>query len=48
MNNQAFIDGCNINLVRFRVYLKEKYDVDKAYYFLGAVSDENTDLYNSL
>jgi uncharacterized LabA/DUF88 family protein len=59
MSNQAFIDGQNlymntksygwkINLVRFRVYLKEKYDVDKAYYFLGAVSDENSGLYYSI
>ena len=56
MSNQAFIDGQNlymntksygwkVDLARFRIYLREKYSVDKAYYFLGAVSDENEKLY---
>lgn len=55
-NNCAFIDGQNlhlgttgdgwkIDLLRFRVYLKQKYHVSIAYYFLGCVSDENTELY---
>ena len=55
--NVAFIDGQNlhlgtktdgwiIDLVRFRVYLAEKYHVKMAYYFLGCVSGENTELYN--
>ena len=59
MNNQAFIDGQNlylnvknsgwaIDLKKFRVYLKERYDVAKAYYFLGAVNDDNQDLYESI
>lgn len=45
MANQAFIDGQNlhmntkaygwgVDLARFRVYLREKYQVDVAYYFL--------------
>ncbi|MCL2807434.1 MAG: NYN domain-containing protein [Coriobacteriia bacterium] len=57
--NQAFIDGQNlymntkshgwkVNLVRFRVYLREKYAVDVAYYFLGAVDDEHQELYESI
>jgi uncharacterized LabA/DUF88 family protein len=56
--NYAFIDGQNLNLSiqamgwhidwrRFRVYLSEKYGVDKAYYFIGYVPGNN-DLYNSL
>jgi uncharacterized LabA/DUF88 family protein len=56
--NYAFIDGQNLNLgvrgagwaldlKKFRVYLKEKYSVQKAYYFIGFV-DGNTDLYISL
>lgn len=54
--NQAFIDGQNlymnthsngwdVDLVKFRIYLREKYKVEKAYYFLGAVNDDNQGLY---
>jgi uncharacterized LabA/DUF88 family protein len=57
--NIAFIDGQNlhlgtreegwkIDLVKLRIYLKEKYKVKEAHYFLGYVSDEQTDLYNTL
>ncbi|MFH1854989.1 MAG: NYN domain-containing protein [bacterium] len=57
-NNYAFIDGQNVNLAirdlgwkldfkRFRVYLKEKYNVEKAYYFIGYV-EGNEILYQSL
>ena len=56
--NYAFIDGQNLNLGvqelgwkldyrRFRIYLKEKYRVIKAYYFIGYVEGMN-DLYSSL
>ena len=59
MNNQAFIDGQNlymntkanswaVDLVRFRVYLRERYGVEKAYYFLGAVDEDNQDLYEMI
>lgn len=58
-NNLAFIDGQNlhlgtkeegwkVDLVKFRVYLKEKYKVKEAYYFLGYVSDDQEELYNKL
>lgn len=57
-NNYAFVDGQNVNLAiqnmgwkldwrRFRVYLKEKYHVEKAYYFIGFL-EENQVLYKSL
>jgi uncharacterized LabA/DUF88 family protein len=57
-NNYAFIDSQNLNLgvqklgwkldyKRFRVYLKEKYGVDKAYIFIGFVA-LNQDLYDNL
>jgi uncharacterized LabA/DUF88 family protein len=57
-NNFAFIDGQNLHLgisdlgwrldwKRFRVYLAEHYRVDRAYYFLGYVP-ENQGLYNAL
>lgn len=56
--NYAFIDGQNVNLAirdlgwkldlkRFRIYLKEKYHVEKAYYFIGYV-EGNKVLYQSL
>ncbi len=37
-----------IDLVRFRIYLQKKYKVDKAYYYLGYLMDENQDLYEKL
>ena len=58
LNNYAFIDSQNLNLsirslgwkldfARFRVYLKEKYSVTKAFLFIGFV-EGNNDLYISL
>ncbi len=55
-NNQAFIDGQNIymntqannwvvDLKKFRIYLREHYYVQDAYYFLGAVDNNNQVLY---
>ncbi len=57
-NNFAFIDSQNLNLgvramgwnldwKKFRVYLKEKYQVNKAYMFLGYLP-ENKKMYESL
>ncbi len=57
-NNYAFIDSQNLNLSiqslgwklnfkRFRVYLREKYLVEKAYIFIGYI-EGNNDLYTSL
>ncbi|MFH1946855.1 MAG: NYN domain-containing protein [Candidatus Magasanikbacteria bacterium] len=57
-NNYAFIDAQNLYLAidglgwkldykRFRVYLKEKYGVEKAYMFMGFLP-ENQVLYNFL
>ena len=57
-NNYAFIDSQNLNLSirslgwvldfhKFRVYLKEKYGVKKAFVFLGFI-EGNTELYKSL
>ena len=56
MSNQAFIDGQNlfmntlannwaVDLKRFRVYLRERYDVADAYYFLGVVNENNQKIY---
>ena len=57
-NNFAFIDSQNVNLgvqelgwkldfKKFRIYLKEKYSVRKAYLFIGYLP-ENQNLYRSL
>jgi len=58
MNNYAFIDSQNLNLgvvsqgwrldfKRFRIYLKDKYKIEKALLFVGYVSG-NESLYKSL
>ncbi|MDO8468777.1 MAG: NYN domain-containing protein [Candidatus Peribacter sp.] len=58
-SNLAFIDGQNLHLgttqngwkvdhAKFRTYLKDKYHVDEAYYFLGYVSEEQQSLYSNL
>ena len=58
INNYAFIDSRNLNLSiislgwkldfkRFRVYLKDKYHVTKAYLFIGYIEGQN-DLYKFL
>ncbi len=57
-NNYAFIDGTNLYLTmvnigwqldfrRFRVYLQDKYNITKAYYFIGFVPSNN-ELYTAL
>lgn len=57
-NNYAFIDSQNLNLSirslgwridyrRFRIYLQEKYGVQKAFLFLGYL-EGNTSLYTTL
>lgn len=37
-----------VDLQRFRIYLNKKYDVEKAYYFLGCVNEEFQDLYDEI
>src|SRR3989338_2650386 len=37
-----------IDLARFRVYLKQKYRVGKAYYFLGFAQEEYQELYEEI
>ena len=59
MNNIAFVDGQNLHLwthaswwqidfVKFRRYLKDKFHIQEAYYYLWFVDDEQQDLYNQL
>lgn len=55
MNNHAFIDGQNLHLGlswkmdyrKFRQYLKNKYEVTKAFLFIGYIK-KNTELYKRL
>ena len=58
-NNLAFIDGQNLHLgttqndwkidhEKFRIYLRDKYLISEAYYFLGYISEKEQDLYNKL
>lgn len=42
------VNPWKINLARFRVYLEQKYNVVKAYYFLGYVQETNQDLYEEI
>lgn len=37
-----------IDLARFRVYLSQKYHIDRAYYHLGYVNEEHQDLYEQI
>ena len=37
-----------IDLGRFRIYLKEKYQVTKAFYFLGYVQDKHESIYEEI
>jgi len=37
-----------IDLAHFRVYLRDKYAVEEAYYFMGAFDSQYQDLYNSI
>lgn len=57
--NIAFIDGQNLHLStqsdkrkidmnKFRVYLRDKFNVTEAYYFLWYISEEEQDLYTML
>ena len=57
-NNYAFIDSQNVNLSiqelgwkldfrKFRIYLKDKYNISKAYLFIGYMA-EHQDLYTNL
>ncbi|MDO5328912.1 MAG: NYN domain-containing protein [Coriobacteriia bacterium] len=38
----------DIDLAKFRFYLLRKYNVDKAYYFIGYYEKKNSELYNTI
>ncbi len=57
--NYAFIDWQNlylwtttewwsVDLFKFRIYIRDKYKISRAYYFLWYVKDENNPLYTML
>jgi len=37
-----------INLKKFRIYLQDKYKVSEAYYFLGCLNEDNSELYEKI
>ena len=37
-----------VDLIKFRQYLTKKYDIQKAYYFLGFVNEDNQGLYEHI
>ena len=42
------VEPWRIDLARFRIYLSQKYHVDRAYYHLGYVSKKQQDLYEKI
>jgi uncharacterized LabA/DUF88 family protein len=42
------INPWKIDFARLRVYLEKKYNISKAYYFLGYVQETNQDLYEEI
>src|SRR3989338_6788927 len=42
------VDPWKIDLARFRVYLNQKYDVSKAFYFLGYLDESQQSLYENI
>jgi uncharacterized LabA/DUF88 family protein len=58
-NNIAFIDGQNlylgtkqdnwsVDLSKFKIYLKDKYKISEAYYFLGYLQEVKDELYTEI
>ena len=41
-------DSWKINLAKFRIYLEQKYEVKKAYYYLGFVQEKHQDIYEEI
>lgn len=48
MGTKSSPNPWKVNLERFRIYLNKKYNVEKAYYFLGYVQEENQELYEEI
>ncbi len=48
MGTRSDSPAWNIDLAKFCVYLKNKYKVSKIYYFLGYISDNHKELYESI
>jgi len=48
MGTKSEKSAWSIDFVKFRKYLSKKYKISKAYYFLGFVIDEKSDLYDKI
>ena len=48
MATRAATNPWQVDVYKLRVYLKEKYKVERAYYFLGCAEDKNNNLYEMI
>lgn len=48
MGTKSSEEPWEVDLDRFKIYLKDRYHVHKIYYFLGYARDENIDLYDKI
>jgi len=48
MGTKSEEDSWSIDFVKFRKYLEKKYNISRAYYFLGFVIDDKNDLYDKI
>jgi hypothetical protein len=48
MGTTQSLEPWKVDLFRFRQYLRKKYGVSKAFYFLGIVNEENNELYTKI
>lgn len=48
MGTTQSLEPWKVDLFRFRQYLRKKYGVSKAFYFLGVVNEENNELYTKI
>ena len=48
MGTKSEKPGWIVDFFKFRKYLREKYNISRAYYFLGFVIDEKSDLYDRI
>lgn len=48
MGTNSDKSGWSVDLAKFRIYLSRKYNIGKAYYFLGYMDESNEGLYDSI
>lgn len=48
INTTEAEEAWRVDLVKFRIYLRDRYKVSEAYYFLGFIHEKNQDLYGEI